>query len=231
MAEMGSAWSVLPLVVEGGVRNSRGGSRSDRRRSCSNRLPTGVMVRPRQPAEARSSTAHTRLMALVSPGNQPMTLVRRLVSSKNRSMKFECRTRPMAFDWKPQIGRQSCFVGEQDPHSRRVEVGVFGGERLDPLVDDLDQLGSRFDVEVGGIENRLVSVADLGLHPGGNLGEHVPRSMNKTSLAQRFWVDLFDGRDQALGAVRDDQQRSGKAAFAQIGQEVGPRVGGLAGPR
>lgn len=72
---------------------------------------------------------------------------------------------------------------------------------------------------------------DLGLHPGGNLGEHVPESMNKTSLAQRFWVDLFDGRDQALGAVRDDQQRSGKAAFAQIGQEVGPRVGGLTGPR
>ena len=94
MAEMGSAWSVSPLVVEGGGRSSRGGSRSDRRRSCSNRVPTGVMVRPRQPAEARSSTAHTRLMALVSPGNRPMTLVRRLVSPKDRSMKFECRTRP-----------------------------------------------------------------------------------------------------------------------------------------
>jgi hypothetical protein len=29
-------------------------------------------------------------MALVSPGSQPITLVRRLVSPKQRSMKFEC---------------------------------------------------------------------------------------------------------------------------------------------
>ena len=36
-----------------------GGSCSERRRSCSSRSPAGVMVNPRQPAEARSSTAHT----------------------------------------------------------------------------------------------------------------------------------------------------------------------------
>ena len=55
-------------------------------------------------------------------------------------MKYECRTRPIVFDSKSQIGRQPCFVGQQDPHSRRVKVGVSGSERLDPLVDDLDQL-------------------------------------------------------------------------------------------
>lgn len=137
----------------------------------------------------------------------------------------------MVFDREPQIGRQPCFVGKQDPHSRRVEVGVFGGERLDPLVDDLNEPRPRFNRQIGGVENCPVAVADLGLHPGGNLGEHVSESMNKTSLAQRFWVDLFDGRDQALGAVRDDQQRSAKAALAQIGQEIGPRIGRLAGPR
>jgi len=93
---------------------------------------------------------------------------------------------PVVFDGEPQIGGQSCFVGEQDPHSRRVEVGVFGGERLDPLVDDLDQLGSRFDAQVGGVEGGPVSVADLGLHAGGNLGEYVAEPMDKTSLAQRF---------------------------------------------
>jgi hypothetical protein len=48
----------------------------------------------------------------------------------------------------------SPFVGEQEPDSHWVEVEVFGGERLDSLVDDLDQPGSRFDVGVGGIENR-----------------------------------------------------------------------------
>lgn len=55
--------------------------------------------------------------------------------------------------------------------------------------------------------------------------------MNKTSLTQSYWVDSFDSRVQAFGAVADDRQRSTKAAFAQIGQEIGPRVGGLAGPR
>lgn len=47
------------------------------------------------------------------------------------------------------MGGQPGFVGERDPHSHRVEVGVFGGDRLDPFVDDLDQPGSRFDVQVG----------------------------------------------------------------------------------
>lgn len=82
MAEMGSGWSASPLVVEGG-RSSRGGSSSDRRRSCSSRVSAGVMVRPRQPREARSSTAQTRLMALVSPGKRPMTLVRLFVSRRS----------------------------------------------------------------------------------------------------------------------------------------------------
>ncbi len=63
MAEMGSAEPVLELMEAGGGRSSRGGSSSDRRKSCSNRVPTGVMVSPRQSAEARSSTAHSRLMA------------------------------------------------------------------------------------------------------------------------------------------------------------------------
>jgi len=46
-----------------------------------------------QPREARSSTAQTRVRQEVSPGRRPMTLVRRRVSPKVRSMKFECRIR------------------------------------------------------------------------------------------------------------------------------------------
>jgi|GEM_PF-3179124 hypothetical protein len=50
---------------------------------------------------------------------------------------------------------------------------------------------------------RSVSVADRGVHPGGNLGEHVAESMNKTVLAQRFWVDLFDGPGKYRTGRRD----------------------------
>lgn len=52
-----------------------------------------VMVNPRQPRDARSRTAHTSDRQLVSPGRRPMTLLRRRVSPKVRSMNLECRTR------------------------------------------------------------------------------------------------------------------------------------------
>jgi hypothetical protein len=51
------------------------------------------MVNPRQPREARSSTAQTRVRQLVSPGSWQMTLTRRRVSPEVRSMKLECRIR------------------------------------------------------------------------------------------------------------------------------------------
>ena len=51
------------------------------------------MVKPRQPVEARFSTAQTRLVTECSPGSQPMTLTRRRVCPKVRSMKLECRIR------------------------------------------------------------------------------------------------------------------------------------------
>jgi hypothetical protein len=54
-----------------------GGSCGERRKSCSSRSPAGVMVNPRQPAEARSSTAHTNDRHECSPGSRPMTLTRR----------------------------------------------------------------------------------------------------------------------------------------------------------
>src|SRR6266702_7850017 len=47
------------------------------------------MVKPRQPREARSSTAQTRVRQLVSPGSRPMTLTRRRVSPNVLSMKLE----------------------------------------------------------------------------------------------------------------------------------------------
>jgi hypothetical protein len=55
--------------------------------------------------------------------------------------------------------------------------------------------------------------------------------MNKASLAQRLRVDLLDRADQARGAVADDQQRGRQAAVFEIGEEILPRVEGLAGAR
>jgi trehalose 6-phosphate phosphatase len=60
-----------------------------RRRSWSRRSALGVMVRPRHPRLARSRTAQTRLRQEASPGSRPMTLVRRRVSPKVRSMRLE----------------------------------------------------------------------------------------------------------------------------------------------
>src|SRR6516165_10409414 len=71
----GAISGTVVVTVRG--RSWRGGSSSERRRSWSSRRPSEVMVRPRQPAEARSSTAQTRVRQLVSPGSRPMTLTRR----------------------------------------------------------------------------------------------------------------------------------------------------------
>ena len=49
------------------------------------------MANPRHPAEARSSTAHTSDRQECSPGSRPITLTRRRVSPKVRSMKLEWR--------------------------------------------------------------------------------------------------------------------------------------------
>ena len=74
-----SGWSAGWGAVAGRGRSWRGGSSRDRCRSWRWRSPAGVMVRPRQPAEARSRTAQTRPMQEVSPGKRPMTLARRRV--------------------------------------------------------------------------------------------------------------------------------------------------------
>lgn len=50
---------------------------------CSRTLPLRGVVRTlRQPRVARSSTAHTKVMQLVSPGTRPITFTPRPVSPK-----------------------------------------------------------------------------------------------------------------------------------------------------
>jgi len=102
-------------------RRWRGGSTSERRRSWSSRRPSAVMVRPRQPREARSSTAQTRVRQEVSPGRLPMTLTRRRVSPKVRSTKSECRMRW----WCPAGNRRQAVRP-----IRSVSRTLAGGELL-----------------------------------------------------------------------------------------------------
>src|SRR5574337_372283 len=195
VAETGSASSVSPLVVDDG-HSSWGGSRCDRRRSCSSRVPAGVMVRPRHPVEERSSTAQARLMALVSPGNRPMTLVRPYRFPEASLDEIWVSNASMMGGREPQIGHQASLVGDQDLHGRRIQVDVFGGERGDPFVDDLDQLGSGLDGEVGGVENGPVAAADRCLHPDRNLGQDIAYAANRHLCRNAF------GKICSMAAIR-----------------------------
>ena len=219
------------LVVTVGGRSWVGGSSRDRRRSCRSRRPPEVMLRPRQPREARSRTAQTRVRQLVSPGSRPMTLVRRRVSPKMRSMKLECRNPVMVLSGEPQVGAQALLVSGQGLHRRGAGGGVPAGHLADPGIDDLHELRAGWGFQLPGVEDLPVGVLDLGLHPGRDLREDVSRPVDQASLAQGLGVRLLDRGDQPGRAVGYDQQRGGQAAVFQIGQEGVPGVGGLAGAR
>ncbi len=74
-----TGWAITSSDTDG-----RGWPSSSRRRSCSRRSALGVIVRPRQPFDARSRTAQTSDRQLCSPGSRPMTLTLRRVSSLSR---------------------------------------------------------------------------------------------------------------------------------------------------
>jgi hypothetical protein len=87
------------------------------------------MTTPRQPREARSSTAHTRLRQERSPGSRPMTLLRRRVSPKVRSIRLVWRIlaglTPEAQE-RGELGQAIQQTGDR----RRVALAVAVSERL-----------------------------------------------------------------------------------------------------
>ena len=115
-----------------------------------------------------------RVRQLVSPGSRPMTLVRRRVSPKVRSMKLECRIALMVFGGEPQVGGQARGVGGQGLHRGGVGGRVPGGHLADPRVDQVHQLRAGRRLKVPGVEDFPVGVLDLGLYPGRDLGQDVP---------------------------------------------------------
>src|SRR2546430_4950999 len=61
----------------------------------------------------------------------------------------------------PQVGGQPLPVGKQDLDGGRVGAAVALGERADPAVDDLHELGAGWRVQVPGVEDLPVGVFDL----------------------------------------------------------------------
>src|SRR5215468_9351732 len=77
----------------------------------------------------------------------------------------------------PQVGGQALPVCEQDLGRGWVDRLVAGGEFTDAGIDEFHQLGPGRGGEVFGVEDLPVGVLDLGLHPGRDLGQQVPASM------------------------------------------------------
>ena len=191
-----TAWSIT---------SSAGGWSSWRRRSWSRRSAFGVMVRPRQPRLARSSTAHTSDRQERSPGSRPMTLVRRRVSPKVRSMKLEWRMRCQC-----SAGNRRWTVSEaRSSVTQATAAGIAalpgGGERGGLAAGDGDGLVAGLgvaDVEDG---------PEVGLHLGlvvrGDLGQDVAGAVDQAALAQAGREARLEGADEAGGAVADAQQR------------------------
>jgi hypothetical protein len=97
-----------------------------------------VMLKPRQPREARSSTAHMRQTQLVSLGSRPMTLVRRRVSPKVRSINpYEVGVAdalPM-LTGETQVHGQRLVVVKEAAHRCRERRIVGGGEGPNAVQD------------------------------------------------------------------------------------------------
>ena len=98
--------------------------------SLSSRVPVGPIVMPRQPREARSSTATARFKQLASPGSRPITFTRRRVSPSVLSMKLQCRIGGRAPPGNAGTGQWS-LSGEQALDRRRVGAAVLLGEGVD----------------------------------------------------------------------------------------------------
>jgi len=54
--------------------------------------------------------------------------------------------------------------------------------------------------------------------------------MNQAALPQGLREDLLDGRDQATGAVGDDQQRASQSPSVRSVREISPGLGRLPVP-
>ena len=146
-----------------------GGSSSWWRRSASSRVPVGVMVMPRQPREARSSTAHTRLRQRRFAGQPADHLHPAAGLAEGAFDEVGVPDPAVVLDRETQVAGQLFAIGEQALDRGRVGAGVLLGEGVDAPLHGGDQLRPGRAVpaamQVVGVEDRPVRVAQLASAP------------------------------------------------------------------
>jgi hypothetical protein len=187
------------------------------------------MTTPRQPREARSSTAHTSDRQLRSPGSRPITLTRRRVSPKVRSIRLVWRILAQCSPGEAQEAGELGQGVQQAGDRCRVARVVAVGEGVRPLAG----LGHRglagFGVDV--VEDLPERGLDLGLGVLGHTREQVAGSVHQTPLPQAVGQHQRNRADQPWRPVGDHQQRRPQAAAHQLTQEPSPGVVALVAAR
>lgn len=101
------------------------------------------MVSPRQPPEARSSTAQTSDRQECSPGSRPITLTRRRVSPKVRSIDRPCRA-DQAELVSPRVRGESLAVGLEGLDHAVMSLGLVGPAALFGVVAQQSDVAELF---------------------------------------------------------------------------------------
>jgi hypothetical protein len=142
------------------------------------------MTTPRQPREARSSTAHTRLRHERSPGTRPITLIRRRVSPKGPLDQVGVA------DPGPVLTREAQERGELGQAIQQtgdrcwVALAVAVSERFGAAARLIDRKLARVGGDV--VEDLPERGLDLVLGVGGDPGEEIPGAVHQTPLSQVF---------------------------------------------
>jgi hypothetical protein len=135
-------------------------------------VPWLVVVRPRQPREARSRTAQTRLRQLASPGD----LDPAAGFAEGALDEVGVPDPLVMFEREPQVAGELLAVGEQAADRGRVDLAVLLGERVDAGLHGGHQPLPGFHPgrgEGGGVEDRPVGAADLLLGAGRDLRQEI----------------------------------------------------------
>ena len=131
------------------------------------------MVWPRQPQEARSRTARTRVRQLVSAGKLADDLGAAAGLAEGALDEVGVPEAVLVLSREPQVGGESVAVGEQAFHRRGIDRRVLVGRLGDAGVDDLGEPGAGLGLELSGADDDPVGVLDLGPHPGRDLRRDV----------------------------------------------------------
>ena len=166
MALTFSGRSSSPVVVTVRVRSWRGGSNSERRRSCSSRSPSLVMARPRQPREARVQHGPDQAQAGGLAGEPADDLGAAAGLAEGPLDEVGMPDAVVVLRGEPQVGGQALAVGEQAFHRRRVGRGVLGGHLGDPVTGQLDEPGAGLGLQA--ITIVASKPMPAGLTPGGS---------------------------------------------------------------